>query len=399
MKAAPVWICCQLGAREHYAAPRALHRAGRLARLVTDAWSPAPLRGIGRLGQRYDPDLATADVTSFTPSLLGSEVLWRISGYRGWDHFIARNRWFQSRAASSLRRMREQRPALVFAHSYAARDIFTAAKRRGWTTVLGQIDPGPEHYAIQERINGLRSEYKPFADSPPAQYFESWRDECALADHIVVNSRWSEELVGRAGVPQSKMRVISLPYEASGTATSFQREHVLAYSATRPLRALFVGTASVTKGVPEILEAVERLADAPIEVHFVGHLAIEIPRRFRAHPKVRWVGPVDRDAVMNFYRTSDVLLFPSHSDGFGMAQVEATAWSLPIVASRHCGEVVRDGETGIVLDHVSSDTLAAALRRLIAEPGRLAAFTTRARHGVSATLASFGEGLLALERT
>src|ERR1041385_9208151 len=30
-----VWICCQLGAREHYAVPRALKRDGLLAGLIT----------------------------------------------------------------------------------------------------------------------------------------------------------------------------------------------------------------------------------------------------------------------------------------------------------------------------------------------------------------------------
>ena len=35
------WLCCQLGAREHYAIPRALFRSGMLGYLVTDAWVPA----------------------------------------------------------------------------------------------------------------------------------------------------------------------------------------------------------------------------------------------------------------------------------------------------------------------------------------------------------------------
>ena len=115
----------------------------------------------------------------------------------------------------------------------------------------------------------------------------------------------------------------------------------------RPLRALFVGTASVTKGVPELLESIEQLAGLPIELRLVGDRAITVPDRFRAHPRIHWVGPVDRDTVMEYYRSSDVLVFPSHSDGYGMAQIEAQAWALPIIASTHCGAVVRDGETGI----------------------------------------------------
>ncbi len=34
------WLCCQLGAREHYAIPRALLRVDMLGCLVTDAWVP-----------------------------------------------------------------------------------------------------------------------------------------------------------------------------------------------------------------------------------------------------------------------------------------------------------------------------------------------------------------------
>ena len=32
------WVVCQIGAREHYAIARSLHRRGVLGRLITDAW-------------------------------------------------------------------------------------------------------------------------------------------------------------------------------------------------------------------------------------------------------------------------------------------------------------------------------------------------------------------------
>src|ERR1019366_2097608 len=32
----PSWVCCQIGAREHYAVARALHQQGMLAGLITD---------------------------------------------------------------------------------------------------------------------------------------------------------------------------------------------------------------------------------------------------------------------------------------------------------------------------------------------------------------------------
>src|SRR6267142_1119174 len=44
----PQWICCQIGAREHYAVPRALHQGGRLAGLYTDFWAGAVVRKLGK---------------------------------------------------------------------------------------------------------------------------------------------------------------------------------------------------------------------------------------------------------------------------------------------------------------------------------------------------------------
>lgn len=391
------WVCCQLGAREHYAVPRALHRSGRLVQLVTDAWVTGPSLALGRLGQRHHDDLADAAVTSLTRSLVAHELLWRVQRRHGWDYLIARNVWFQKHAAARLPAARDGARTIVFAHSYAAAGIFREAKRRQWMTVLGQIDPGPEHYAIQQRLGSARPEYRSAAATPPARYFDEWRRECELADVIVVNSPWSRQALTSAGVPERKIKIVALPYESPPGAPAFAHAYPDAFSDQRPLRALFVGTASITKGVPELLESLELLQGLPVELRLVGDRAMTIPNRYATDLRIRWVGPVKRDAVMEYYRSSDVLVFPSHSDGFGMAQIEAQSWALPIIASRHCGLVVRDGETGILLEEVSAKALAAALRRVLESPGLLARYSQQARCIPAATMTTLADGLTALE--
>ena len=108
---------------------------------------------------------------------------------------------------------------IVFAHSYSAAGIFVEAKRRGWTTVLGQIDPGPEHFVTQDRLAAVRREFGPAPPAPPPEYFEAWRKECDFADWIVVNSDWSRESLLRAGVGERKLKTIPLPYEPDSGAT------------------------------------------------------------------------------------------------------------------------------------------------------------------------------------
>jgi hypothetical protein len=65
------WITSQIGAREHYAIPRVLHREGKLERLYTDFWASAPWRLIGKvtgkgsMSSRCHADLLEAPVTGF----------------------------------------------------------------------------------------------------------------------------------------------------------------------------------------------------------------------------------------------------------------------------------------------------------------------------------------------
>jgi glycosyltransferase involved in cell wall biosynthesis len=62
---------------------------------------------------------------------------------------------------------------------------------------------------------------------------------------------------------------------------------------------------------------------------------------------------------------------PSLTNAFGLTQLEAQAWKLPLVASRFCGDVVRDGINGVLLGEVSAEAIANALLYFVRNPSRL----------------------------
>lgn len=394
----PSWICCQLGAREHYAVPRAVARHDRLRLMVTDAWNRpgALLRHLpgtlaGRLAERFHPDLDQVEVKDFTTELLQRELGWRLQRRTGWDHLIERNDWFQQRVVDQLSSFT---PApderfVLFAHSYSARLPLREAKARGWKTVLGQIDPGPEHFTVLRRLSDRSPEYGTAPDGPPLSYVEQWYEECALADRIIVNSEWAREAITKAGIDSAKVGVVPIAYEPEHRTEDLV-PHVYPdrFTRERPLRVLFVGSVAVAKGAASLLESLSLLKDVPVTLRLVGEVAMTVPGVFLKHPLVEWVGAVSRSEVMRHYRDADVLVFPSHSDGFGMAQVEAQARGLPVVASRHCGQVVEDGVTGLVLSRVTAHEIATALRQLVARPDLLHLFSRNAlaapRFGVEA---------------
>src|SRR5207253_11136411 len=100
MSSNPVkWLCCQLGAREHYAIPRALFRLGLLGRLVTDAWVPpssflVKLSG-SRLADRFHDELRDAPVTACNSALVLFEALAHSRRLAEWRILMARNCWIE----------------------------------------------------------------------------------------------------------------------------------------------------------------------------------------------------------------------------------------------------------------------------------------------------------------
>ena len=384
------WICCQLGAREHYAVARALHADGLLDALVTDAWvTPGhPFGWLRRsIRERYHPELKSATVFAWNMAAIAFELSVRRRGLHGWDCILARNRWFQRQAIAALSRWCDSRPATthsqttLFCYSYAARELFRFARARGWRTVLGQIDPGPVEERLlarlQQAAGGQVSGWTP----APAEYWRNWREECALADRIVVNSNWSREALTVEGVPAEKIAVVPLAYSPPTGAAGFQREYPAAFTAERPLRVLFLGQVNLRKGSMPLMEAMRELRHEPVEFIIAGPLQFEVPANLLNQPRVRWLGAVPRGAAARFYKNADVFLFPTFSDGFGLTQLEAQAWKLPMIVSRFCGEVVQDGRNGLLLPEVTSEAIAGALRQCVARPGLLATF---ARNSITA---------------
>jgi glycosyltransferase involved in cell wall biosynthesis len=386
------WLFFQLGAREHYVLPRSLYERGMLAALYTDAWAdprsswyPVLKRLSPRLTNRFEPRLKDARVEHFTNSLIWFEARRVLSGNRnpeGWQHIIARNMWFQRRVVKRLvssRLVAGGRRAAFHAFSYAARDIFAFAKRAGHLTVLQQIDPGlAEEELVGDRYR-RHSELALDWTPAPREYWQDWLEECRLADAIVVNSEWSRSGLVAKGMPSRKIVIIPLMYDSAELVRPCNRTFPGRFHESAPLKVLFLGNLCVRKGIAEMLEALDLLRGAPVRFRFVGPSEVRLPGRLRANQNVEWHGAVPRAEVHEFYRQSHVFILPTHSDGFGLTQLEAQTQGVPVIASSNCGEVVRHGENGLLLPEVSGSAIAEAIEAILKEPARLRAMSMRSK--------------------
>lgn len=102
-----------------------------------------------------------------------------------------------------------------------------------------------------------------------------------------------------------------------------------------PRHLLFVGRLCQEKGVYDLIDAFEKLKrsrpDATLTIAGEGELH-EVQSRARAG--VRVLGCVPTEAFESLFSAADVLVLPSHHEGYPLTPLEACARSLPVVVTR-----------------------------------------------------------------
>jgi D-inositol-3-phosphate glycosyltransferase len=87
---------------------------------------------------------------------------------------------------------------------------------------------------------------------------------------------------------------------------------------------------------------------------------------------VKFLPPVAREDLADWYRASDLVCVPSYSESFGLVALEAQACGTPVIATAVGGlrAAVSDGFSGSLVDGHDPKAWGAVLLRLIAQPER-----------------------------
>jgi phosphatidylinositol alpha 1,6-mannosyltransferase len=133
----------------------------------------------------------------------------------------------------------------------------------------------------------------------------------------------------------------------------------------------YVGRLAAEKRV-ELLAEVARLPGVRLVI--VGSGPAEVTAR-RALPAARFLGQRGGDDLAAIYASLDVFVHSGPHDTFGNTLQEAAASGLPVVAPAAGGpiDLVRDGQTGFLVEPGSAPAITSAVARLAADPALRAA--------------------------
>lgn len=161
------------------------------------------------------------------------------------------------------------------------------------------------------------------------------------------------------------------------------------------LRLLHVGRGVRTKGLRDAVRALAHLRDMPRVTLTSAGAGEEIAlcqaeaAALGVADRVTFLGAQPRDQIETLYASHDVFLFPSFREPAGGVLYEAMRHGLPVITAARGGpDFIVDDRSGIRLPVTTPTRFAAdiahAVRRLAADPARLAAMGEAARARVLA---------------
>ena len=171
------------------------------------------------------------------------------------------------------------------------------------------------------------------------------RREYELADIIHVGSEYNRQSFLAEGFPPEKLNRITWDTHPRFTPPKNRPDDGI-------FRIVYVGSVTVMKGIPILLEAFSRLPGDNVELTLVGGWATRGMRRYIQS----WLARDSRiqlapgDPLPHLHR-ANVCVHPTYEDGFAYAPMEALACGVPVIVTEDTGmkEYVQEGVNGYVV--------------------------------------------------
>jgi glycosyltransferase involved in cell wall biosynthesis len=150
----------------------------------------------------------------------------------------------------------------------------------------------------------------------------------------------------------------------------------------------FGGRLGRQKSLSVALEALSRVPEVTLAIAGDGPERPALERRVRElglDGRARFLGSVERDAVLRLFRAADASLLTSSWENLPHAVLESLAVGTPVIATAVGGvpEVVRDGENGLLVPPEDADALARAVQRFFSETELRRGLAERARASIA----------------
>ncbi|WP_377887502.1 glycosyltransferase family 4 protein [Alkalihalobacillus sp. R86527] len=201
------------------------------------------------------------------------------------------------------------------------------------------------------------------------------RTEIKLADYFLVASTFSERSLLYDNINRSK--IFKCPYGIENEQ-NFYKE--INKKDNEKLKCVYVGRVTQKKGANHLFNAISRLNLNDFSFKFLGSYNDKNLYYNFYKELCDFEGHVTKDKVMDIYSNSDILVFPSLADGFGLSVLEALACGVPVICSSNAGasDLIINGYNGFVITSGSTQEIIEKLQWFNTNRDKLSAMSKNA---------------------
>lgn len=179
-----------------------------------------------------------------------------------------------------------------------------------------------------------------------------------LADHVFVPSHAYIKKLSNAGLSLTKMAIfprgLNLDLYCQKPINDQPHEKITAL--TGGFTLMFAGRISEDKNLSLLIKIYNQLQTTHPNTYnlVIAGDGPELPwlkQQLKQHRNVLFTGRLDAPALVQYYQNSDLFVFPSHTDTFGMVVLEAQACGMPAIVTASGGpkEIIIEQKTGHVI--------------------------------------------------
>jgi glycosyltransferase involved in cell wall biosynthesis len=355
-------ICIGSGGRFHaFDLAQQMNHLGHLTRLYT-AYPRWKVDGLPR-----------EKVSTFPWLLVPSAALARVWGTRGWREINWR---VIDTFGSWLARHLEACDILHCLSCFGLWAHRIARERYGAVTVC---DRGSSHIVYQDQILAeehslWKVPYRPIDPRVVERELQEY-EECHL---IFVPSDFVYQTFVEKGIAREKLRLGPL----LGVDLTLFRP---VPKRDKTFRVIYAGQASLQKGIPYLLQAVEPLRLPDFELWLIGGVDREVkPILNRYQGLFRHLGFLPRTKLFSYYSQGSVFVIASVQEGLALVQAQAMACGLPVIATTNTGaaSLFTDGKEGFIVPIRSPEAIREKILYLYEHPEVREAMAQAARERV-----------------
>jgi glycosyltransferase involved in cell wall biosynthesis len=143
---------------------------------------------------------------------------------------------------------------------------------------------------------------------------------------------------------------------------------------------LYVGRLGHEKNIGKLRVILREVPGVRLAIVGDGPARRDLEQEY-ANTSTVFTGALQGEELAAAFASADAFVFPSTTETLGMAMIEGLASGLPVLAARAgaTGEVVNEGETGLLYDPHSDESLVAGVRKLVSDDDLRVQMGRRAR--------------------